>query len=361
MEAVVWLEDYLGNWNRILLMVCHSQDFMNSVCTHIVRIQDRKLIYYTGNYDAYVQTRKELEEHQMKRYQWEQEEIRKMKEYIARFGHGTAKLARQAQSKEKALQKMLRSGLTEKPKKERNLSFRFPDPGSIPPPVMQVNNVSFGYPGSDLLYSNLEFGIDLDSRVALVGPNGAGKSTLLKLLNQELQPTDGVIRPHVHLKISKFTQHFPDVLDLTATPLDFMSTLYDDCTTDEMRSWLGRFGVTGQEQTTVMAHLSDGQLARVVFAKIAKDAPHMLFLDEPTNHLDMESIDSLAEAINEFKGGVVLVSHDMRLISQVAQEIWIVDHGIERFQGDISAFKMELRSKMEIEGNTSDASAPKTG
>ena len=360
MEAVVWLEDYLGSWSKILLMICHSQDFMNSVCTHIVHLTQKKLKYYTGNYDSYVQTRKEVEEHQMKRYNWEQEEIRKMKEYIARFGHGTAKLARQAQSKEKALAKMMRSGLTEKPQVERKLKFRFPDPGAIPPPVMQVNNVSFAYPGCAPLYDNLEFGVDLDSRIALVGPNGAGKSTLLKLLNQELQPTDGVIRPHSHLRISKFTQHFEDMLKLEMEPLEYMQHLYQNATRDEMRSWLGRFGVTGSEQTTVMEHLSDGQKARVVFAKIAKDAPHMLFLDEPTNHLDIESIDSLADAINEYKGGVVLVSHDMRLIQQVTKEIWIVDHGVERYRGDISSFKMELRSKMNVESAMSrpDGSVP---
>jgi len=358
MTAVVWLEEYLASWDKILFMVSHSQDFMNTVCTHIVHLTQRKLTYYTGNYDMYVQTRRELEENQMKQYNYEQDQIKQMKQYIAKFGHGTAKLAKQAQSKEKTLEKMMRSGLTERVVQERALDFKFPDPGHIPPPVLQCQSVSFHYPNGPLLYDNVDFGIDLDSRIALVGPNGAGKSTLLKMLDGRLSPTVGDIRPHSHLRISTFTQHFIDVLDLEATPLDFMRTLYPDSPLEEMRKWLGRYGITGDVQTQVMGQLSDGQKSRVVFAKIAKDAPHLLLLDEPTNHLDMESIDSLARAVNDYKGGCVLVSHDMRLISQVAEEIWMCDNRtITRYQGRIADFKMELRAQMNSQQELDAAAA----
>lgn len=351
MEAVVWLEDYLSAWKKILFLVSHSQDFLNNVCTHIVHLSDKKLKYYTGNYDSFVQTRAELEEEQMKRYHWEQDQIKQMKEYIAKFGHGSAKLARQAQSKEKTLAKMVRGGLTDKVVREASFNFRFPDPGSLPPPVLQLVNITFGYPGCEVLYRNVDYGVDLDSRVALVGPNGAGKSTLLKLMCGLLVPTVGDVRPHSHLRISTFTQHFVDVLDLTKTPLDFMCDTYKESSREELRKFLGRYGVSGEVQTQVMANLSDGQRTRVVFAKMAKDAPHLLLLDEPTNHLDMESIDSLADAINLFAGGVVLVSHDMRLISQVAKEIWMCDNKtISRYEGDISDFKMILRKQMHLKG-----------
>jgi ATP-binding cassette subfamily F protein 2 len=213
--------------------------------------------------------------------------------------------------------------------------------------VLQFQSITFAYPECEPLYENVDFGVDLDSRIALVGPNGAGKSTLLKLMTGALVPTIGNVRPHSHLRLSMFTQHFIDILDLTMTPLDYMLQEYPNKTREDMRKFLGRFGASGGIQTQIMGHLSDGQKSRVVFAKIAMETPHLLLLDEPTNHLDMESIDSLAEAINHFEGGMMLVSHDMRLISQVAKEIWICDNKtITRYNGDIDDFKMHLRKEM---------------
>lgn len=276
-----------------------------------------------------------------------------MKEYVARFGQGNSKMAKQAQSKEKVLEKMQRGGLTEKVEVEKALDFKFPDPGKLSPPVLQCNELAFGYPGCDVLYEGVDLGVDLESRVALVGPNGAGKSTLLKILTGDLLPLVGSIRPHAHLRISKFSQHFIDVLDLEMNPIDYFMDLWKDLTLPEARKFLGRFGVTGQVQTTKMDHLSDGQKSRVVLAKMAGEKPHILFLDEPTNHLDMESIDSLARAINDFNGGMVLVSHDMRLISQVAKEIWICDNRtVSRYCGEIHDFKMHLRRTLAIDGDS---------
>lgn len=348
MEAVVWLEDYLSKWKKILLVVSHSQDFLNGVCTHIVNHTRKRLMYYSGNYDSFVRTKSEKEEEQEKRYKAEQDQIKHMKNYVARFGQGNAKMARQAQSKEKTLEKMLRSGLTDKVEHEKDLDFKFPDPQPLAPPVLQCNGISFGYPGCDLLYSGVDLGIDLDSRVALVGPNGAGKSTLLKIMTGDLIPVTGAVRPHPHLRISKFSQHFVDVLDLSQSPLDYFMTVWPDLTREDGRRFLGRFGITGTVQTQSMTQLSDGQKSRVVLAKMAKESPHILFLDEPTNHLDMESIDSLARAINNFSGGMVLVSHDMRLISQVAKEIWLCDNKtVSKFPGDIGDFKAHLRAQMQ--------------
>jgi len=348
MEAVVWLEDYLSKWTKILFLVSHSQDFLNNVCTHMVHHTKKKLVYYSGNYDSFCNTRAEKDEEQEKRFKQEQDQIKHMKDYVAKFGQGNAKMARQAQSKEKILDKMLKGGLTDKVEHEKALDFKFPDPGKLSPPVLQCNDITFGYPGCEILYSNVDFGIDLDSRIALVGPNGAGKSTLLKIMTQELLPITGAVRPHAHLKISKFSQHFVDVLDLTMTPLDYFMHLWTDLTREDARKFLGRFGISGSVQTQIIGHLSDGQKSRVVFAKMARENPHMLFLDEPTNHLDMESIDSLAKAINNFEGGLVLVSHDMRLISQVAKEIWLCDNRtVTKYNGEIADFKMRIRGEMQ--------------
>jgi ATP-binding cassette subfamily F protein 2 len=236
----------------------------------------RKLLYYDGNYDQFCKTKSEKEENQMKQYKWEQEQIKSMKDFIARFGHGTSKNAKQAQSREKVLAKMVRAGLTEKPEEEKILNFKFTDPGPLPPPVLAFHDVSFGYPGCAPLYSNVNFGVDLDSRVALVGPNGAGKTTLVKLMASELQATSGDIRPHGHLKMGRFTQHFIDILDLEQTPLEFFQTHYPGDARDEQRKYLGRFGVSGKMQVQKMAHLSDGQKSRVVFAKLGRDVPHIV-------------------------------------------------------------------------------------
>ncbi len=351
MEAVIWLEDYLSKWNKILLLISHSQDFMNSVCTHTIHFTNKsKLEYYAGNYDQFVKTKSELEENQMKQYSWEQDQIKSMKEYVARFGHGTSKNAKQAQSKQKVLDKMVRGGLTAKPEVEKPMNFKFPDPGHLPPPVLAFHDVSFGYPNCEPLYADVNFGVDLESRIALVGPNGAGKTTLVKLMSGELQPTLGDIRPHGHLKIGRFTQHFVDVLQLDKTPLEFFDAVYPGTPREDQRKYLGRFGISGKMQVQKMAELSDGQKSRVVFAKLGRDAPHILLLDEPTNHLDMESIDALAKAVNEFEGGMVLVSHDMRLISQVAKEIWICDHKtITKYRGDINNFKMDMRAQLNLD------------
>ncbi|XP_039382463.1 ATP-binding cassette sub-family F member 2 isoform X4 [Mauremys reevesii] len=269
LDACVWLEEELKTFKRILVLISHSQDFLNGICTNIIHMHNRKLKYYTGNYDQYVKTRLELEENQMKRFHWEQDQIAHMKNYIARFGHGSAKLARQAQSKEKTLQKMMASGLTEKVVNDKTLSFYFPPCGKIPPPVIMVQNVSFKYMKDGLL------------------------------------PTDGMIRKHSHVKIGRYHQVSP------------------------------------------IRNLSDGQKCRVCFAWLAWQNPHMLFLDEPTNHLDIETIDALADAINEFEGGMMLVSHDFRLIQQVAQEIWVCEkQTITKWQGDILAYKEHLKSKL---------------
>merc|ERR1711953_1639238 len=354
LEACVWLEEELSNYKQILVLISHSQDFMNGVCTQVIHLNKQRLDYYGGNYDAFVRTRAELMENQDKRYQWEQDQIAHMKNYIARFGHGSAKLARQAQSKEKTLAKMVAGGLTEKVKEDRQLSFYFYSCGTIPPPVVMVQNVSFRYNDSTpYIYKNLEFGIDLDTRLALVGPNGAGKSTLLKLIYGDLSPSEGMVRRNNHLKFGRYHQHLHELLEMDLSPLDYMMKKFPEIKErDEMRKIVGRYGITGKQQTAPIKQLSDGQKCRVVFAWLAHQVPHMLLMDEPTNHLDMETIDSLAEAINNFEGGLVLVSHDFRLINQVADQIWICEkQTVTKWDRDIIAYKDHLKAKVMKEAN----------
>ncbi|OAD55974.1 ATP-binding cassette sub-family F member 2 [Eufriesea mexicana] len=349
LDACVWLEEELKTYKRILVIISHSQDFLNGICTNIIHVNKKQLKYYSGNYEAFVKTRMELLENQVKQYNWEQDQIAHMKNYIARFGHGSAKLARQAQSKEKTLAKMVAQGLTEKVVNDKVLNFYFPSCGTIPPPVIMVQNVSFRYnEDSPWIYKNLEFGIDLDTRIALVGPNGAGKSTLLKLLYGDLVPSSGMIRKNSHLRIGRYHQHLHELLDLDMSPLDYMMKAFPDVKErEEMRKIIGRYGLTGRQQVCPIRQLSDGQRCRVVFAWLAWQVPHLLLLDEPTNHLDMETIDALADAINDFDGGMVLVSHDFRLINQVAEEIWVCENGtVTKWSGNILDYKEHLKTKV---------------
>merc|ERR1719195_1172452 len=327
---------------------------MNGVCTNIIHLDQKTLKYYGGNYDTFIKTKQNYLKIKKKKYQWEQDQIAHMKNYIARFGHGSAKLARQAQSKEKTLAKMVAEGLTEKVTTERSHSFYFYSCGTIPPPVIMVQNVSFRYNESTpYIYKNLEFGLDLDSRLALVGPNGAGKSTLLKLIYGDLVPTEGMVRRNNHLKFGRYHQHLHELLEMDLSPLDYMMKQFPEVKErDEMRRIIGRYGITGKAQTAQMKQLSDGQKCRVVFAWLAWQTPHLLLLDEPTNHLDMETIDALGDAINNFEGGIVLVSHDFRLINQVADTIWICEkETVTKWEGDILTYKDHLKAKVMKESN----------
>jgi len=353
LEACVWLEDHLKNYDRILVLISHSQDFLNGVCTNTINLQNKKLKYYGGNYDTYIRTRFEQEENQMKQYAREQDEIKHMKEYIARFGHGSAKLARQAQSKEKTLARMEEKGLTEAVCADRTFTFSFLECGKLPPPVMTFNHVFFSYSGEekDEIYRDIDFGIDLDSRVALVGPNGAGKSTLVKLMVGENMATKGMVRRHHKLRIAWYHQHLTEQLDLSLSPLEFMMKQFpEEKEQEQMRRIIGRYGITGKNQTCPIQILSDGLKSRVVFAWLAWQQPHLLLLDEPTNHLDIETIDALAYAINNFEGGLVLVSHDFRLINQVAKEIWVCERKrVTKWNGDIVSYKEWLWKRILTE------------
>lgn len=357
--ACVWLEEYLSKYPNTLLFTSHSEDFMNGVCTNIMQLtQKGTLVTWSGNYASYWKTRTETEKNQLTKWKKEQDDIKHLQDFIRSCGT-FANLRIQAESKQKIIDKMTEAGLTEKPQEDPTYDFKFPASEKISPPVMAFSNVSFSYSGKpeDHLYEKLELGVDLDSRIALVGPNGAGKSTLLKLMLQQIEPTIGDVKRSGKLRIGHYNQHSEAVLDLDKTPLNFLKDLYPQgITTDtgmrkmedpEWRGKLGSFGITGEFQTRKMSTMSDGYRTRVVMLLIALVNPHVLLLDEPTNHLDMECIDALARAINRFTGGLVLVSHDFRLIGQVAKEIWVCDKKtIAPWKGDIQSYKKHLKSEV---------------
>ncbi|ANB13041.1 ATP-binding cassette family ATPase ARB1 [Sugiyamaella lignohabitans] len=352
LEACVWLEEYLKRWDRTLVLVSHSMDFLNGVCTNMVDMRGTKLVAYGGNYDTYIKTRAELETNQMKQYYKQQDEIAHIKKFIASAGT-YANLVRQAKSRQKILDKMEDEGLIEKVVPDKVFSFRFPDVEKLPPPVLSFDDVSFSYSGNpeDNLYENLNFGVDMDSRIALVGPNGVGKSTLLKLMTGALSPTGGRVSRHTHLKIGVYSQHSADQLDLTKSSLEFVRDKFSHISQDFQywRGQLGRYGLTGEGQTALMGTLSEGQRSRVVFALLAIEAPNMILLDEPTNGLDIPTIDSLADAINAFSGGVVVVSHDFRLLDKVAKDIYVCENRTAtRWDASILAYKSKLAKNVVL-------------
>ncbi|XP_073065275.1 ABC transporter F family member 4 [Primulina eburnea] len=368
LRAVLWLEEYLCRWKKTLIVVSHDRDFLNTVCSEIIHLHELKLHFYRGNFDAfesgYEQRRKEMN----KKFEIYDKQVKAAKRSGSRAQQEKVKdkakfVASKEASKNKGKGKIDEDEpLPEAPQKWRDytVEFHFPEPTELTPPLLQLIEVTFSYPNrEDFKLSNVDVGIDMGTRVAIVGPNGAGKSTLLNLLAGDLVPTTGEVRRSQKLRIGRYSQHFVDLLTMDETPVQYLLRLHPDqeglSKQEAVRAKLGKFGLPSHNHLTPIVKLSGGQKARVVFTSISMSKPHILLLDEPTNHLDMQSIDALADALDEFTGGVVLVSHDSRLISRVCEdeersEIWVVENGtVEFFPGTFEEYKEELIKEIRAE------------
>jgi len=355
LNAVIWLDNYLQNWKKTLLIVSHDQAFLDNVCTDIMHLDQCKLWYYKGNYSMFKKMVVQKTRERVKDYEKQE---RRMKE-LKNSGVMSKKKA-EAKTKELLTRKQLKGqtklqqknddeqGLTELLEKPREytVKFRFPETSTLQPPILGLYDASFNYPDQPPLFKNVEFGLDMDSRIAIVGPNGVGKSTFLGMLMGDLEATSGEMRKNARLNIGRFDQHSGEHLTAEESPTEYLMRLFN-LPVEKARKQLGSFGLQSHAHTIPMKDLSGGQKSRVALAELTLSAPDVVILDEPTNNLDIESIDALAEAIGEYQGGVIIVSHDERLIRDTECQLWVIEEQtINEVDGGFDDYRKEVLDQL---------------
>ncbi|RYP12033.1 hypothetical protein DL767_011514 [Monosporascus sp. MG133] len=346
--SITFLSNYLLTYPSTVLVVSHDRAFLNEVATDIIHQHSERLDYYRGaNFESFYATREERKKTAKREYENNVAQRAHLQTFIDKFRYNAGKAA-EAQSRIKKLERM---PILEPPESEYSVKFRFPEVEKLSPPIVQMSGVSFGYEKDKILLTDVDLDVQLDSRIGIVGPNGAGKTTILKLLIGKLQPTKGVISQNSRLRVGFFAQHHVDALDLTVSAVSFMAKTYPGRTDEEYRRQLGAFGITGTTGLQKMAVLSGGQKSRVAFACLALTQPHILVLDEPSNHLDIEAMDALAEALNEFQGGVLMVSHDVTMLQTVCKSLWVCENGtVWKFPGDVQQYKKRIAAQADAAG-----------
>ena len=343
LEGALWLESYLARYPHTVIVISHDRDLLNRAVGHILHLEDRKLVLYTGGYDTFARTRAEKRALQASEAKKQDARRAHLQSFVDRFKAKASK-AKQAQARVKMLAKMEPITAPEEAKFHR---FTFPAPEQLSPPIIAMEDVAIGY-GDRQVLRHLGLRIDQDDRIALLGRNGQGKSTLSKLLAERLPTMAGQITRSSKLRVGYFAQHQVDELELDETPLDHIRRLRPNEAPARLRARLAGFGLMEAQVTTKVGQLSGGQKARLSLLIATIDAPHLLVLDEPTNHLDIESREALTEALNDYTGAVVLVSHDMHLLSLVAERLWLVDQGgVTPWQGDLDDYRAMLLSSSD--------------
>ncbi|NCN83977.1 MAG: ABC-F family ATP-binding cassette domain-containing protein [Sphingomonadales bacterium] len=334
LEATLWLENFLTSYQATILVISHERDLLNNVVDHILHLQHGTTTLYPGGYDAFEKQRAERQAQLASSREKQIAQREKLESFVSRWG-AKAHSAKQAQSRVKALARMqpIAEAID-----DPSLSFHFPSPAELKPPLITLDDAAVGY-GDNIILSGLNMRLDPDDRTALLGRNGNGKTTLARLLASQLEPKQGSINKSGKLTVGYFTQYQVEELDTSDTPLEHMTRLMKDAKPGAVRAQLGRFGFSGDKATIKVGKLSGGERARLALAMITRDAPHLLILDEPTNHLDVDAREALVHALNEYSGAVILVSHDRHMLELTADRLVMVDSGkAEEFAGTLKDY-----------------------
>ncbi|WP_278921826.1 MULTISPECIES: ABC-F family ATP-binding cassette domain-containing protein [Pseudophaeobacter] len=341
LEGALWLEAYLVKYPHTVIIISHDRELLNRSVGGILHLEDRQLTYYGGNYDQFARQRAANRANQAAQAKKQDARRAHLQSFVDRFKAKASK-AKQAQSRVKMLEKM---ETIRAPEDAARTVFTFPTPEELSPPIIATEGVKVGYDDKVIL-SNLDLRIDQDDRIALLGKNGEGKSTLSKMLSARLAPMGGKMAQSSKLRIGFFAQHQVDELYIDETPLQHLMRERASEGQPRLRARLAGFGLGADQADTEVGRLSGGQKARLSLLLATLDAPHLLILDEPTNHLDIESREALVEALTAYTGAVILVSHDMHLLSLVADRLWLVSKGtVKPYEGDLASYRALLLEK----------------
>ncbi|WP_281822093.1 ABC-F family ATP-binding cassette domain-containing protein [Sphingobium sp. BS19] len=328
LEATLWLENFLKSYQATIIVISHERDLLNNVVDHILHLEGGKITLYPGGYDAFERQRAERLAQLQAAKEKQDAQRAKLQDYVAR-NSARASTAKQAQSRQKALARMQPIAAA---MEDPSLSFVFPSPPELRPPLVTLDMASVGYDDTPIL-RRVNLRIDPDDRIALLGRNGNGKTTLARLIAAQLPAMEGEMTSSNKMKVGYFTQYQVEELDTTDTPLEHMARQMKGATPGAVRAQLGRFGFSGDRAIQKVGSLSGGERARLALALITREAPNMLILDEPTNHLDVDSREALVQALNDYQGAVVVVSHDRHMIELVADRLVLVDSGTAKEYG----------------------------
>ncbi|MDP0333644.1 ABC transporter ATP-binding protein [Glaesserella parasuis] len=347
LDAVIWLERWLSNYRGTLLLISHDLDFLDPIIDRVLHIEQQKLFDYTGNYSSFEIQRATKLAQQNAAYQQQQQKIAHLQKFIDRFKAKATK-AKQAQSRVKALEKMelIAPAYADSP-----FSFEFREPLSLPNPLLMMEKVSAGY-GERTVLQSVKLNLVPGSRIGLLGRNGAGKSTLIKLLAGEIQAQSGHTQLAKGVQLGYFAQHQLDTLRADESALWHLARLAPEKTEQELRNYLGGFAFHGDKVKQAVNSFSGGEKARLVLALIVWQRPNLLLLDEPTNHLDLDMRQALTEALTQYEGSLMIVSHDRHLLRSTVNEFYLVHDGkVEEFNGDLEDYQKwlnELNAQLEF-------------
>ncbi|MCT8549575.1 ABC transporter ATP-binding protein [Glaesserella parasuis] len=356
LDAVIWLERWLSNYRGTLLLISHDRDFLDPIIDRVLHIEQQKLFDYTGNYSSFEIQRATKLAQQNAAYQQQQQKITHLQKFIDRFKAKATK-AKQAQSRVKALEKMelIAPAYADSP-----FSFEFREPLSLPNPLLMMEKVSAGY-GERTVLQSVKLNLVPGSRIGLLGRNGAGKSTLIKLLAGEIQAQSGHTQLAKGVQLGYFAQHQLDTLRADESALWHLARLAPEKTEQELRNYLGGFAFHGDKVKQAVSSFSGGEKARLVLALIVWQRPNLLLLDEPTNHLDLDMRQALTEALTQYEGSLVIVSHDRHLLRSTVNEFYLVHDGkVEEFNGDLEDYQKwlnELNAQLECAKKADNSTA----